>query len=76
MSKGPLAIIGTAFGFVALLMAISSMTGLIYGTETIQSAFVPGWIGFATANPQLFAFILVVGTALFGTGFVNFMGEA
>jgi hypothetical protein len=61
--------IAGAFAILAVLLAFKSATDILQGN--LEPGLTPGWIGFATSHPMLFAFILVAGAAVFGTPFVS-----
>lgn len=65
--------LGMVFAILAGLIVFDKVIALLSGAMSLEAFLVPGWTGFATANPTLFGLILVVGTALFGRGFLAFV---
>ena len=58
---------------IAVLLALNTATSVMHGDF---SALVPGWVGFATANPTLFGILLVAGTLVFGQAFTALIENA
>lgn len=57
------------FAIIALLFAVSTAFSIMRGD--LEEGLTPGWIDFATTHPMVFAFVLVVGSAVFGTPFIT-----
>ena len=64
---------GTILVLVALVLVGEKALSLLYGEMSLESFVTPGWTEFALTNPELFAWILIVGTLLFGARFVTFI---
>jgi hypothetical protein len=62
----PRAIATAAIMIVIALAAFDSVTDLIYGRITFEEFVTPGWVDFATSNPELFALVVVVAAAILG----------
>lgn len=61
---------------IALLAVYGRTNRLLDGNMTLNEYFTPGWLEFATSNPELFAFLIVGGTLLFGGAFTTFLENA
>lgn len=59
---------------LTVVFALSTYQDIIHGN--LKAGLIPSWIDFAIAHPTLFAFILVVGAALFGGSFIAAMSNA
>ncbi|WP_313694418.1 hypothetical protein [Halorarum halobium] len=70
--SSPLKYIAAACGVIAVLLAYSSAMTIMQGN--LEQGLTPWWIDFATANPMLFALVLVGGTALIGAPFRAIFG--
>jgi hypothetical protein len=62
------------FAILATLFALGTYQDIIHGN--LQSGLTPGWVDFAITHPTLFAFILVVGAAVFGGSFIAAVSNA
>ncbi|WP_439027034.1 hypothetical protein [Haloarchaeobius sp. DT45] len=60
--------IQAGFGVLAILFAYDTAMTIMGGN--LEAGLTPGWVGFATAHPTLFAFILVIGAAVIGGPFI------
>lgn len=69
----PRGAVATILVIIAALLAYQTSIDVYRGDIGLAEAFRPDWIEFAIANPILFAFILVIGTLLFGGAFVMLM---
>jgi hypothetical protein len=59
--------VGGGLLILATLLAVDTYFEVARGNF---SALVPGWLDFATSHSTLFAFLLILGTLLFGGSFV------